>query len=162
MPHMPSATGLACAVLFAFALASAGCESYPRDPHDTLAEIEREGVLWVGVSAHPPWTLVDGRRVGGVEVDLADDLAKDMGVEGRWLVMSESQLIDALQHGEIDLAIAGFTTLTPWKRHVAEIGRVSWKIHEVSLTPVTEIAPHLIAEDPPLARYSGSQPSADC
>lgn len=100
------------------ALLVTACDPYPKDPRKTLETIEREGVLWAGMSEHLPWTReVDGEAVG-IEPALVEELAGELGVEVRWSVMSEAELSEALQHGEIQIAVAGYTKKTPWSKHV--------------------------------------------
>lgn len=99
--------------------ASAGCDRYPRDPEETLRSVEETGVLHVGVSHRPPWVDASDGDIGGIEADLVHDLAEQMEIEVRWWRMSESEIVEALGHGEIDLAIGGFSRDSPWQDHVA-------------------------------------------
>src|SRR3546814_11976179 len=68
------------AVLRAFFLAMtlilplAGCD-LPKDPNGTLDRVQG-GVMRVGISANPPWTVVRDRQFGGVEVALMQAFAR--------------------------------------------------------------------------------------
>ena len=79
----------------------------------TLQQVLNEGTLRVGVVLATPWTLrqPDG-ELAGFEVDVAKQLAADMGVKPTLLVYDFNRLIPALESGEIDLIAAGFT-ITP-------------------------------------------------
>ena len=101
-----------CALFFT------ACDPYPKDPRNTLEKIEREGVLWAGMSEHQPWTREVDDKAVGVEPALVEELAGELGVEVRWSVMSEAELAEALKHGKIDIAVAGYTKKSPWSKHI--------------------------------------------
>jgi polar amino acid transport system substrate-binding protein len=79
----------------------------------TLQQVLNSGTLRVGVSLVTPWAAraSDG-ELAGFEIDVAKQLAADMGVEPTLLVYDFKRLIPALESGEIDLIAAGFT-ITP-------------------------------------------------
>lgn len=109
---------LFCRSLVLLVAMTAACAPYPREPHQTLQTIEETGVLWVGVSEHPPWTESVQNEVLGVEPNLVRALARELDVEVRWMVMSETELVHALEQGEVHLGVAGLTKKTPWSKHV--------------------------------------------
>ena len=94
-----------CAALL---LTACGIE-FPADPDDTLQRV-RGGTLRVGVSPHPPHTVVvtDGAPTGS-DVDLAAGFADSIGAQLVWVVGGEEPLIKALEHGELELVIGGLT-----------------------------------------------------
>jgi len=79
----------------------------------SLQEVLNTGSLRVGVALFTPWTTraASGELVG-FEVDVANQMAADMGVKSVLLVYGFDRLIPALQGGEIDLIAAGLT-ITP-------------------------------------------------
>jgi polar amino acid transport system substrate-binding protein len=79
----------------------------------TLDEILERGTLRVGTAAFVPWAMrdSDGRPIG-FEADVAERLARDMGVELELSVMGFDQLRPALDEGAIDLIAAGLS-ITP-------------------------------------------------
>ena len=93
------------------------CDPYPRDPHRTLEKIERSGTLWAGYSQHPPWTRTVDGEPRGVEIELVEALADQLDVQVRWLEMSESELIDALERREVQIGVGGLTQRSPWRKH---------------------------------------------
>jgi polar amino acid transport system substrate-binding protein len=97
------AAAFACA-----ALASAG-NAAARDLQDVL----NTGTLRVGVTLFAPWAArgADGELVG-FEVDVAKQLAADMGVAAQLIPYDIERLVPALESGEIDLIAAGLT-ITP-------------------------------------------------
>jgi polar amino acid transport system substrate-binding protein len=90
------------------ALAFAG-NAAARDLQDVL----NSGTLRVGVTLFAPWAArgTDGELVG-FEVDVARQLAADMGVKAQLLSYDVDRLVPALESGEIDIIAAGLT-ITP-------------------------------------------------
>ena len=84
-------------------------EAAARDLQDVL----NTGTLRVGVTLFAPWAArdADGELVG-FEVDVAQQLATDMGVKAQLLAYDVDRLVPALEAGEIDVIAAGLT-ITP-------------------------------------------------
>ena len=79
----------------------------------TLHSILEKGTLRVGVSLFTPWTLKnkDGQLVG-FEIDVAKQLARDLGVKPEFHVFDWEKIIPALVNRDIDIIIAGIV-ITP-------------------------------------------------
>lgn len=76
--------------------------------------------MWVGVVEHRPWTtLPSGGGAGGIEGALVADVARDLRARIEWVRGPESQLLHALELGELDVVIGGLTDANPWRRRVA-------------------------------------------
>jgi polar amino acid transport system substrate-binding protein len=99
------------------ALLLGGCEM-PQDPEGTLQRV-RGGTLRVGVSVNAPWTAFDGTSVSGLEPELLDRFADELGAEVEWIQDTEGDLLPSLERGEIDIVICGLHDDTPWKNQVA-------------------------------------------
>ena len=95
----------------------AGC-GIPRDPESTLDRV-RGGTLRAGITASEPWTTLDGGRPGGVEVELVERFAAELGAAVEWVDGSEAELIGALEVRELDLVVGGLTADTPWQAKAA-------------------------------------------
>ncbi len=69
--------------------------------------------LRVGVNLLVPYAMQgkEGKLVGS-EIDIAQRVAKDMGVSAEFKLYDQEQLIPALQKGEIDIIVAGLS-ITP-------------------------------------------------
>ena len=74
-PGRPWRAALVAVVLLAVAVAGCGI---PRDPERTLARV-RGGTLRAGITASEPWTTLEGGRPGGVEVELVERFADELG-----------------------------------------------------------------------------------
>jgi len=83
--------------------------SQPNILHNVL----KKKVLRVGVSLFTPWTIQhpNGRLVG-YEIDVAKQLAKDLGVKPEFHVLEWEKIIPALLNREIDIIAAGIV-ITP-------------------------------------------------
>jgi len=92
-------------------LATAETES-PSQP-GTLQNVLEKKLLRIGVSLFTPWTIKqrDGQLVG-FEIDVAKQLAKDLGVKPEFHVLEWEKIMPALLKREIDIISAGMV-ITP-------------------------------------------------
>ena len=97
----------------------AGCDevAYPQDPGHTYEDVVARGVVHAGIAEDPPWTRIEGGRAVGVEPALVEGLAADLGVRVEWQQMTQHELIEALDTGQIDIAAGGFVQTSPWRKH---------------------------------------------
>lgn len=93
------------------------CAPIPRDPHGTLDAITG-GDLRVGASASPGLVSVAGGDVSGPLADIVEGFAASRSAEVEWTIGSEEDLVTALEEGQLDLAIGGMTSQTPWTDRV--------------------------------------------
>lgn len=91
------------------AAAENGADSQP----GTLKSILKTGTLRVGVSLFTPWAIKqrDGQLVG-FEIDVAKQLAKDLGVKPEFHVLDWEKIMPALLKREIDIIASGMV-ITP-------------------------------------------------
>jgi len=77
----------------------------------SLTEIKKRGKLIVGTdTTFPPFEFVDEKnQVVGFDIDIANELAKRLGVKLEIVNLPFDSLIPALLQGKIDLIIAGMT-----------------------------------------------------
>jgi polar amino acid transport system substrate-binding protein len=110
--------GSLAVVLLAVVLS--GCAtSIPADPDGTLDRVTG-GTLRVGVSPSAPWTETEGAGdPDGSEAALAEEFADHLDAEVEWTEGGEADLVSALERGELDLVIGGFTDTTPWTSKAA-------------------------------------------
>ena len=83
-----------------------GCGKKEHGNH--LDEIKQRGVLKVGMSTFVPWAMNDKEgNLVGFEIDVAKELAKDMGVKVEFVPTKWSGIIPALLTGKFDVIIGG-------------------------------------------------------
>ena len=116
-----TAAVLALAVMVIFLLLAVGCQAADNGRSSSaasaqaqakLAEIQERGVLKVGTTGdYQPMSYLDpetGRYVG-FDVELAEDLAAELGVDVEYVGTSWPTLMDDTLAGKFDLAICGIT-----------------------------------------------------
>ncbi len=94
----------------------AGCQ-WPRDVDGTLERVSGE-TLRVGVSEADPWVRLEGSEPSGVEVELVRRLARELDAAVEWVEGSTAELVEGLERGALDVAVAGFTADEPWTQKV--------------------------------------------
>ena len=80
---------------------------------DLLGDIQKRGVMKVGMSTFVPWAMrdKDGNLIG-FEIDVATKVAEDMGVKVEFVPTAWSGIIPALIAKKFDLIIGGMS-ITP-------------------------------------------------
>ncbi len=98
--------------LFFLALSSAFIIT-PAGAGELLNNIQKSGEIKVGVSIMPPWVMENKKgELIGFEIDIAKQLAKDIGVKVIFKQYQWKQLINALVKGDIDIIASGLS-ITP-------------------------------------------------
>ncbi len=77
---------------------------------DIFYGIQKKGEIRIGVSILPPWVMKnkEGKLIG-FEIDIANQLAKDMGVKVKFKQYQWNKMIPALKKGEIDIIASGLS-----------------------------------------------------
>jgi polar amino acid transport system substrate-binding protein len=91
---------------------------------DTLQRIQKEGVLKWGADAEggAPYVFPDPQhpdRLIGFEAELADALAKELGVRAQMVQNQWDNLVPALQRGDFDLILNGFEISDEHRQQIA-------------------------------------------
>lgn len=85
----------------------------PRPSGDTLASIQKHGVIRVGVAINAPWVLRDKNEQWlGLDIDLMQQFAQDMRWKIELVPTTWASGIDDLRAGHFDLLAAGLS-VTP-------------------------------------------------
>jgi polar amino acid transport system substrate-binding protein len=90
----------------------------PRDPEHTFDRVRQYRQVRVGLSENPPWVIRSAGEPGGAEVILVRQFAAAIGAAPVWVWGAEQQHMQSLKRFELDIAIAGFDSSTPWKKTV--------------------------------------------
>ncbi|MCY4308882.1 MAG: transporter substrate-binding domain-containing protein [Rhodobacteraceae bacterium] len=95
------------------ALLGVGFSSVQAQEESVLVEIQKRGVLKVGMSTFVPWAMRDKEgNLIGFEIDVAKKVAEDMGVEVEFVPTQWSGIIPALLAKKFDVIIGGMS-ITP-------------------------------------------------
>lgn len=98
------------AILAAFVLSGCGEFSYPRDPDHTLQTVLATNRMRVVAVEHPPWVVIGaGGMPTGAEVELVEAFASELGAKIEWREAVAFRALEALEQGDADLAVGGFT-----------------------------------------------------
>ncbi len=74
----------------------------------TVAQAVKRGVLKVGMDVFVPWAMKDKKgKLVGFEIDVAKELAKDMGLKVEFVPTKWDGIIPALLTGKFDVIIGG-------------------------------------------------------
>ena len=90
----------------------------PRDPEGTLDRVQG-GIMRVGYAIDTPWVTEAAPSPGGVEAEIASDIARTLNARIVWIRQPESDLMHALAARELDLVIAGLTEKSAWSKESA-------------------------------------------
>lgn len=75
---------------------------------DAFTDIQEREQIIVGVSIFAPWTYSDREgALAGHEIDIAQRIADDLGVEARFELYNFEEVFDALANGDVDMIAAG-------------------------------------------------------
>jgi hypothetical protein len=85
----------------------------PSDPDNALRRVEA-GTLRAGAAYEAGLVEFSGGEMTGPLVELVEDFAQAHGAHVTWTAGSEESLVGALEAGELDIAVGGMTTDTPW------------------------------------------------
>ena len=100
-------------------LAVSGCASIPRDPDGTLEKVIARGELRVCASPSGDLVVLSGADPSGREVDLVEGFAEELGVDVVWTVSGETELVGAMELGDLDVLVGGLHADSPWSDKVA-------------------------------------------
>ena len=94
--------------LICLALLGSSCQSN----NETWQRIEATGVLKVGLDpTYPPFAAVNEEGVFGLDADLAEALAADLGLEVEFVFFGYDGLYDALGTQQVDVLISGMVII---------------------------------------------------
>lgn len=95
-------------------------ENSPPVPQGTLKRVLETHTLRVGVSLFTPWTFKNTKgELIGFEIDVANQLAKDLGVRLELKPYDWKDITPALQNNQIDIIVAGMTITPQRALHVS-------------------------------------------
>ena len=97
---------------FAVALGAALAFAVPALADDTLAKVKAAGVLKVGTETEfAPFDFIDAGAHVGLNVDLFDELGKELGVKVEWVTLPWDGVLPGLEAKKFDM-VAGPATIT--------------------------------------------------
>src|SRR5215203_3218297 len=103
----------------------------PAAAQDTVAKVKQAGVIVVGVKQdYKPWAYLDpSGKIVGFEIDLANDVARRLGVKAELVPATAVTRMEFLKNGRLDLVIATMGD-TPERRKVHGRAELLRRRHE--------------------------------
>lgn len=117
---------------------SFSCSNLPRDPEETLRQLQSRPIR-VGLVEHAPWVVRSGTEPAGVEVDLIRNFASELGTTADWHWGGEQEQLEALQHYQLDIVIGGLTDRTPWSRYVGLTSSYFEETYRVAIPATSQL-----------------------
>src|SRR6266545_4435847 len=100
------------ALLFCLALVSLNCGGGKEGP-DAFGSMTKNKVVRIAIDAvNLPFGFGSGTGVQGLDVDIGNEVAKDLGYEPKWIKSTFEKLFDLLANGEVELIISTIS-ITP-------------------------------------------------
>jgi polar amino acid transport system substrate-binding protein len=119
---MLTGTFAVAAVVSVLATSACGGGSDPKAGSSTnaLKAIQDRGTITIGSClAEPPWGLINGQgQPDGFDVDLANAIAKDLGVKLETVELTSASRIPSLQTGKVDVVSCSFTVNDERKKQI--------------------------------------------
>ncbi len=85
-----------------------------------LAQVRERGALVIGSDmTYPPFELKIGDRFEGFDIDLGNEIGRELGVTVRWENAAWDGIFPALQTGKFDLVMSGVTITDERKKNLA-------------------------------------------
>lgn len=101
---MKKIIALALALVLALSMVACGAKGA------TLADVKKAGKMTVATSPDfPPFESLEGGKVVGIEVDIMNLIAKDLGVEIEFVQMDFDSVLAGIQSAKYDCAMSGIT-----------------------------------------------------
>ncbi|WP_311063629.1 transporter substrate-binding domain-containing protein [Halomonas sp. DWK9] len=82
---------------------------YPQNIERPMSDIEN-GTLYIGITENAPWVIQHSQRPEGVEIHLLEAFAETLSAKIEWHWGSENELLQALNHHQLDIVAGGLTT----------------------------------------------------
>lgn len=100
--------------------------------------VRKAGKLRVGTSpTYPPLEFKDPmtQKLQGLDIDLANEIGKRLGLQVEWLEQSFDQLINSLDTGRIDMGASGITDIPSRREKVDFVDYFSTGTQLFTMTP---------------------------
>ncbi|MFN8090363.1 MAG: transporter substrate-binding domain-containing protein [Mycobacterium sp.] len=107
----------------------AACSGGSSNSGPTVEDVKAAGKVRIAVFGDlPPYGYVknDGSRAG-LDIELGEQIAKDLGVKPDWVQVNADSRVDALNSDKVDLVLANFT-VTDERKQVVEFANPYMKV----------------------------------
>jgi polar amino acid transport system substrate-binding protein len=106
--YAKSSIWLTAVLLLTFSFLQSGCKA----ADDSWERVQAAGILLVGLDpTYPPFEVADKNGVYGLDVDLAQALAEELGVKAQFVYFGYDGLYDALGTKQVDVLISALVII---------------------------------------------------
>ena len=110
----------------------------------TLERVKKAGVMVAGNSgSYPPFEMMEGNKLTGFDVDMADELGRRMGITVKWEIIDFKGIIAALASKRVDVLISAIT----WTPERAERVAFSTPYYDAGIGAIYRNVPIAKPED---------------
>lgn len=95
-----------------------GCGAEKTTPDADVKETQAKVIKMGTNAAFPPYEFKEGEEFKGIDVEIADAIAKELGMELEIVDMEFDSIITSVQKGEVDFGMAGMTVTDERKEEV--------------------------------------------
>jgi len=95
--------------LSVFVFAACGADKAEENATGDVADVKTETIKMATNAAFPPYEYKDGEKFVGIDVEIADAIAKELGKELEIVDMEFDSIITSVDQGEVDFGMAGMT-----------------------------------------------------
>ena len=84
----------------------------------SLPQIKERGELIIATDpTYPPFEYMEKEKMIGFDVDIGNEIGKDLGVKVKWIGLEWAGVLGSLESGKCDIAMAGVTITEDRKKH---------------------------------------------
>jgi ABC-type amino acid transport substrate-binding protein len=107
-------------LIVSIALSLVGCGGNGPEEHDAMAAVEKNKFVRIATDAvNLPFEFGAGTGVQGLDVDIGNEIGKDLGYEVRWVKSSFDRLFEILKNGETELVLSAISITEDRKKELA-------------------------------------------
>lgn len=142
---------LALSGVMALSLVGCGSDGSKEKEESALGAIKEKGEIVVGLSAdYAPYefhAMIDGKdTVVGFDVDIAEEIGKDLGVKVKISEMKFDALLASLQSGQVDMVISGMNP-DEKRAKVVDFSNIYYTAHHSVLVNKNDLNKYKSIED---------------
>ena len=117
-----------------------GCGAGNTTPDADVKETQAKVIKMGTNAAFPPYEFKEGEDFKGIDVEIADAIAKELGMELEIVDMEFDSIITSVQKGEVDFGMAGMTVTDERKEEVDFTSSYATGVQVIVVTEGSDIA----------------------
>ncbi|WP_243342980.1 ABC transporter substrate-binding protein [Anaerococcus sp. AGMB09787] len=108
---------------------------------ETTSNLVSDGIIDLGTSADfPPFEFYKDQEMTGIDIDIANEISKKIGIEIKFHDMEFSAIIASIESGKLDGGMSGFTVTDERKKQVNFTDSYTKSVQKIMIKNDSEIA----------------------